>query len=158
MTNSGTGKTYASAFAMREMGYKRVLFLVHRNQIARQALKSYKNVFDSRLSMGLVMGSEDDYDAEYIFATIQTVSKDDNLAKFDKKAFDCIIMDEVHHSVAGSYKKILDYFEPDLWLGMTATGNAKEFTMANTDKTAVEIEWMLDVPVREDIYEYIVEG
>ena len=41
---------------------------------------------------------------------------------------------------------------------MKATGQAKEFTMLNTDKTAVEIEWMLDTPVREDIYEYIVNG
>lgn len=41
---------------------------------------------------------------------------------------------------------------------MTASGNAKEFTMANTEKTAVEIEWILDVPVREDIYEYIVNA
>lgn len=39
---------------------------------------------------------------------------------------------------------------------MTASGNTKEFTMPNTNKTAVEIEWILDVPVREDIYEYIV--
>ena len=41
---------------------------------------------------------------------------------------------------------------------MTASGNAREFTMANTDKTAVEIEWVLDVPVREDIYEYIMNA
>jgi hypothetical protein len=41
---------------------------------------------------------------------------------------------------------------------MTASGNAREFTMLNTDKTAVEIEWILDVPVREDIYEYIVNA
>ena len=41
---------------------------------------------------------------------------------------------------------------------MTASGNAKEFTMANTEKSAVEIEWILDVPVREDIYEYIVSA
>ncbi len=41
---------------------------------------------------------------------------------------------------------------------MTASENAKEFTMANTDKSAVEIEWILDVPVREDIYEYIVNA
>jgi hypothetical protein len=39
---------------------------------------------------------------------------------------------------------------------MQASGKAKEFTMTNTDKTAVEIEWILDVAVREDIYEYIV--
>lgn len=41
---------------------------------------------------------------------------------------------------------------------MTATGMVKEFVMPNTEKTAVEIEWMLDTPVREDIYEYIVNG
>ena len=41
---------------------------------------------------------------------------------------------------------------------MCATGKATEFIMANTDKTAVEIEWELDTPVREDIYEYIVNN
>lgn len=41
---------------------------------------------------------------------------------------------------------------------MQAKGVAQEFVMANTDKTAVEIEWELDVPVREDIYEYIAQG
>ena len=41
---------------------------------------------------------------------------------------------------------------------MTASGRAEEFVMANTNKTAVEIEWILDQPVREDIYEYIVNS
>lgn len=39
-----------------------------------------------------------------------------------------------------------------------STGQAKEFIMPNTNKTAVEIEWALETPVREDIYEYIVNG
>ena len=41
---------------------------------------------------------------------------------------------------------------------MKATGDLKEFTMTNTNKTAVEIEWVLETPIREDIYEYIVKG
>ena len=41
---------------------------------------------------------------------------------------------------------------------MYATGEVKEFIMPNTDKSAVEIEWALDTPIREDIYEYIVNG
>ena len=41
---------------------------------------------------------------------------------------------------------------------MKASGKVREFVMQNTDKTAVEIEWLLDVPVREDLYEYIVNG
>ena len=51
---TGTGKTYASAFAMRELGYKRVLFLVHRGQLARQTKKSYQKVFGNNTSMELV--------------------------------------------------------------------------------------------------------
>lgn len=54
MTRAGTGKTYASAFAMRELGFKRVLFLVHRGQLARQTKKSYEKIFDKSVSMGLV--------------------------------------------------------------------------------------------------------
>ena len=64
---TGTGKTYASAFATRELGFKRVLFLVHRNQIAKQAMKSYRKVFNGTVSMGMVTGKQQDYDADFVF-------------------------------------------------------------------------------------------
>ena len=51
-----TGKTYASAFAVRELGFKRVLVLVHRNQIAKQAMASFERVFGSKIKTGLVSG------------------------------------------------------------------------------------------------------
>ena len=54
LTNSGTGKIYASALAMRELGFKRVLFLVHRLTLAKQAKKSFEKVFDKKVTMGLV--------------------------------------------------------------------------------------------------------
>ena len=123
---TGTGKTYASAFAMRELGYKRVLFLVHRGQIAKQALESYKKVFDKSVSMGMVTGKHQDYNADYIFATIQTLSKEDVLEKYDRNAFDAIVIDEAHHSSANSYKKVMEYFTPKLWLGMTATPDKRD--------------------------------
>ena len=53
-TNSGTGKTFASAFAMRELGFKRVLFLVHRVTLAKQAKKSFEKVFGKKVTMGVV--------------------------------------------------------------------------------------------------------
>ena len=53
---AGTGKTYASAFAMRELGFKKVLFLVHRNQIAKQAMKSYRKIFDGIMITCKVIG------------------------------------------------------------------------------------------------------
>ena len=126
MTNSGTGKTYASAFAARELEFKRVLFLVHRNQIVKQALKSYRKVFGGQVSMGMVTGKYQDYDADFVFATIQTLSKTDILSQYNKEQWDLIIIDEAHHSSADSYKKIMDYFKPKLWLGMTATPDKRD--------------------------------
>jgi len=57
LTFQGTGKTYASAFAMAKENPKKVLFLVHREQIAKQSLKSYKNVFGNSKSFGLISGN-----------------------------------------------------------------------------------------------------
>ena len=49
------------------------------------------------------------------------MSKDEILESYDSSSFDAIIIDEAHHSSAGSYRKVMDHFEPQLWLGMTAT-------------------------------------
>lgn len=118
---TGTGKTYASAFALREEDPKKVLFLVHREQIAKQAIKSYKKVFGSTKTFGLLSGNEKDYEADYLFSTMQMMSKDETLARFSKDEFQTIIIDEAHRVGANSYQKILDYFEPEFWLGMTAS-------------------------------------
>ena len=123
---TGTGKTYASAFAMRELGLKRVLFLVHRGQLARQTKKSYEKIFDKSVSMGLVGVGHSDYDRDYVFATVQTLNRDEHLQKYEPDAFDCIILDEAHHSSANTYQKVMNYFTPKLWLGMTATPDKRD--------------------------------
>ena len=91
---TGTGKTYASAFAMREMGFNRVLFIVHRATLAKQAKKSFKNVFDNKKKMGIVGAGYSDYDADYIFAMVETLHKDENLHRFAPDEFDCIVLDD----------------------------------------------------------------
>lgn len=123
---TGTGKTYASAFAMRELGFKRVLFLVHRGQLARQTKKSYEKVFAKSVSLGLVGAGYHEYDADYVFATIQTLNRDEHLLQYDKNAFDCIILDEAHHVPADTYQKVMKHFTPKLWLGMTATPDKRD--------------------------------
>lgn len=127
---TGTGKTYASAFAMRELGFKRVLFLVHRGQLARQTKKSYEKVFEKSVSMGLVCGGYREYDADYVFATVQTLNRDEHLLQYNKNAFDCIILDEAHHVTADTYQKIMKHFEPKLCLGMTATPDKRDDNIA----------------------------
>ncbi len=123
---TGTGKTYASAFAMRELGYKRVLFLVHRGQLARQTKKSYEKVFGKTVSMGLVGAGHDEYDADYVFATVQTLNRDEHLFQFEPDHFDAICLDEAHHVPANTYQKIMRHFTPRLWLGMTATPDKRD--------------------------------
>lgn len=118
---TGTGKTYAAAFAIKEAMPKRVLFLVHREQIANQALETFKRVFGNTRSMGVLSGNSKEYDKDFIFSTIQTMSKDYVHNKFDFDEFDYIIIDEVHRAGAKSYLKIMDYFNPKFYLGMTAS-------------------------------------
>ena len=115
---TGTGKTYASAFAMRELGFKRVLF---RAALAVRAKKSYQRVFGSTISVGLVGAGYHEYDRDYIFATVETLNRDVHLQMYDPAEFDCIILDEAHHSSANTYQKVMNYFTPRLFLGMTAT-------------------------------------
>ena len=118
---TGTGKTYASAFAMRELGFRKVLFLVHREQILKQARNSYKKVLPNAVSTGLLSGNHKDYDTDYLFSTVQTMSRDEILNKFDINRFDCIVIDETHKAGAPTYQKIMEYFKPRLFLGMTAS-------------------------------------
>ena len=120
---TGTGKTYASAFAMREIEAKKLLFIVHREQIAIQAKKSYELVFGNKVKTGLVIGSKKEYDADLIFATKDTFTKEEVYKKYSKNHFDAIVIDEVHRlGEQTTYKRILDYFEPSkICLGMTAS-------------------------------------
>ena len=123
---TGTGKTYASAFAVRELGFKRVLFIVHRAQLAKQAKKSFERVFNNSVSMGIVGDGKHEYDSDFIFAMVETLNRDEHLFKYKKDTFDCIILDEAHHSPANTYQKVMEYFKPKLFLGMTATPDKRD--------------------------------
>ena len=118
---TGTGKTYASAFALQGQNPKKALFLVHREQIAKQALQSYRNVFGDTKTFGLLSGNSKDTDVDCLFATMQTMSKKEVYSSFAPDTFDTIIIDEAHRIGAKSYQEIMDYFNPKFWLGMSAS-------------------------------------
>jgi len=121
LTRAGTGKTYASAFALREQQPRKALFLVHREQIAKQASRSYGKVFGNTKILGLLSGNSKDYEADILFSTMQMMAKKETLKRFQKDEFQIIVIDEAHRIGASSYQNILDYFKPELWLGMTAS-------------------------------------
>lgn len=118
---TGTGKTYLSAFDALSVDAKRLLFVVHRETIAKSALSDFKTIFGERRTYGLFGGGSADLDADFVFSTVQTLSKEANLKRFSPDAFDYVIVDESHRAGAESYKSFLDYFRPKFLLGMTAT-------------------------------------
>jgi len=118
---TGTGKTYLSAFDVRAYHPKRCLFIVHRSLIAKKSLTSFRQIIDPHISLGLYTNGIKNNQADYIFATIQTLNQEENLRTFAPDAFDYIIIDEAHHAGAKTYQKILKYFRPKFLLGMTAT-------------------------------------
>lgn len=91
---TGTGKTYLSAFDVKAYNPKRFLFVVHRELIASDALKSFQKVLGRNKKMGILGGKNREVDADYVFSTIQSISRDDILAQFAKDAFDYIVIDD----------------------------------------------------------------
>ena len=118
---TGTGKTYLSAFDVAKLQPKKMLFIVHREQILKDAQRSYVKVLGIDKSYGYLTGNKKDFDADYIFSTVQTMSKEDILNRFSEGHFDYICIDETHRAGANSYQKILNHFKPGFLLGMTAT-------------------------------------
>jgi superfamily II DNA or RNA helicase len=120
---TGLGKTYLSAFDVKKLNAKSMLFIVHIDFILKQAKNSFEKVMPEKSDlMGFYTGKQKDISGKkFIFTTIQTINKEKNLANFTKDFFDYIIIDESHHTAAESYRKIVNYFQPKFLLGLTAT-------------------------------------
>lgn len=118
---TGTGKTFLSAFDVKNFNPKKMLFVVHRLNIANDALDTFRTLLGDNKTYGLFSGDQRDLQADFIFSTIQTISKEENLLKFDKTHFEYIIIDESHRLGGNSYLRLVDYFNPKFLLGMTAT-------------------------------------
>ena len=151
LSSTGTGKSLASAFMLREMGTRRALFIVHREQIAKQTLKSYKRVFGSSRTYGLLSGNSRALGAEFLFATMQMMSKEDILSHYSPEDFDVIILDECHHVGAESYQKIMRYFKPKFWLGMTASPDTNQYDIYSIFDHHIAYEIRLQQALEEDL-------
>ena len=128
---TGTGKTYASAFALRKLftnrvfSKKKALFLSHREQINKQALKSYKRIFGNNVPMVLLSGNQNNIkkakSGKFLFSTMNMMAKIDIMKQFKPDEYSVIVLDECHRSGAASYQRIINYFKPKLLLGMSAS-------------------------------------
>lgn len=122
---TGTGKTVISAFDYKNFRGKnkssKLLFVAHRKEILQQALATFQGVLKDNNFGELWVDGIEPRSNEYLFASVQTLNnrlKDINLSS---EYFDYIVIDEVHHIEAKTYRPILEYFSPKVLVGLTAT-------------------------------------
>ena len=131
---TGTGKTAISAFDFKDFNARmlneqgreaRLLFVVHREKILKQALSTFRSVMvDANFGeiwTGRIQPSVSG-NLNHLFITIQTLRNNwDTIERMGREFYDYIVIDEVHHSQAGSYREIFSRLNPQLLIGLTAT-------------------------------------
>ena len=106
---TGTGKTYLSAFDVQQYQPKKVFICGSSKNHCRKSNGNFQELVRRyNISMGIFSGSSKELECDYIFSTIQTVSKPENLKLFEEEYFDYIVIDETHRAGAASYKRILE--------------------------------------------------
>jgi superfamily II DNA or RNA helicase len=122
---TGTGKTVISAFDYKNFRIKnkssKLLFVAHRKEILQQAQATFRGVLKDNNFGGLWVDGLEPNSNEYVFASVQTLNNRLKEIKLSPEYYDFIIIDEVHHISASTYRPILNYFKPKVLLGLTAT-------------------------------------
>ena len=117
---TGLGKTWLAAFDAEQMGANRVLFVAHREEILNQAAETFLRI-RPRARIGFYMGQEREIQVDILCASVQTLGREEHLARFSPQHFDYIVIDEFHHAAAPTYRRLLSHFAPKFLLGLTAT-------------------------------------
>ena len=117
---TGLGKTWLAAFDSQQFNAGRLLFVAHREEILNQAEETFVRIHPNK-KVGRYNGDTRDTDVDMLFASIQSLGREQHLEKFATDHFDYIVVDEFHHAAARTYQRLLAYFRPRFLLGLTAT-------------------------------------
>lgn len=122
---TGTGKTVMAASDYKAFADKneraRLLFVAHREEILRQSLQTFRQVLSDYNFGEKWYGGEEPANYEYVFASKDTLNNRLDSLPLPADYYDYIVIDEVHHVAASSYRKIINHFTPKVLLGLTAT-------------------------------------
>ncbi|BCD99342.1 DEAD/DEAH box helicase [Marinagarivorans cellulosilyticus] len=122
---TGTGKTLISAFDfarfLKSKPNAKFLFVAHREEILKQARAAYRGVLRDSSFGELLVGGHTPEHYRQLFASIQSINNTLEQLTLTPDYYDFLVIDEVHHISASSYRAILEHFNPDILLGLTAT-------------------------------------
>lgn len=122
---TGTGKTVISAFDYKRFKSNndsaKLLYIAHRKEILQQAQATFRGILrDNNFGELWVDGLEPER-YNHVFASVQTLNNRIESLDLSESFYDYIIIDEVHHIAASSYRPIINHFNPKILLGLTAT-------------------------------------
>ncbi|MBI6874884.1 DUF3427 domain-containing protein [Clostridium aciditolerans] len=124
---TGVGKTVIAAFDYKDFVKEhkkeknRLLFIAHREEILRQSRDTFRAILKDNNFGDLYVGGNIPESIDHLFMSIQSFNSAKLYEKTTANFYDFIIVDEFHHAEAPSYGKLLDYYEPKILLGLTAT-------------------------------------
>ncbi|QKV93521.1 DUF3427 domain-containing protein [Streptomyces sp. NA02950] len=122
---TGTGKTVMAALDYKSLVRANrgrrpsLLFVAHRQEILEQSLRTYQHVLNDANFGELMVGGEVPEDWTHVFASVQSLNAH-SPERFAPDQFDVVVIDEFHHGVSPTYRRIIDHFEPNELLGLTA--------------------------------------
>ncbi|PTQ56092.1 MAG: hypothetical protein BSOLF_0834 [Candidatus Carbobacillus altaicus] len=115
---TGLGKTIVFSELLRRRG-DTAMVIAHRDELIRQAVEKIRFVIP-HAEIGIVKAEENQKDAQIVVASIQSLHEK-RLRQWMPDRFATIVIDEAHHAIAPSYRRVAEYFRPDILLGVTAT-------------------------------------
>lgn len=122
---TGVGKTVISAFDYKrfrdENPRARLLFVAHREEILKKSRDTFRYICKDLNFGELLVGNNKPESIENLFVSIQSLNSSKLIKRTSPDFYDYIVIDEVHHGAAQSYKKLLEYYKPKVLLGLTAT-------------------------------------
>jgi len=123
---TGTGKTVVAAFDFkrffeRQQRQAKLLFVAHRREILEQAVDTFRAVLRIQDFGELLVGPHSASRLDHLFCSVDMIQSRKLWEQVGTEFYDFIVVDEVHHGPAASYRAIFDKFEPRILLGLTAT-------------------------------------
>lgn len=118
---TGTGKTRLAIRSIKKGNYNKVLWITQGEELIQQTHSSLCKYFGKKKIIGIIQQDNFSINSDIVVASIQTLTKDDRLARINSDHFDLIIIDECHHAMANTWLKVLNHFDNSKKLGLTAT-------------------------------------
>lgn len=145
---TGTGKTIVFSSIIEDVVRQggRCLVLAHREELLNQAADKLQKL--TGLGCGVEKAENTAHDSWFnvVVGSVQTMQK---LERRDKHEFTHIIVDEAHHSIAASYRAVLDHFPDAQILGVTATADRGDRRNLGELYETIAFEYSLPRAIRD---------